>query len=213
MSIVATRWTYYSNLRLHLPLRTCVRAFLKTFERDLTALGSIPLHPSLASNPESDAVGEGGSTGSNHEERSPSLSGRTDPGWETAVSSAGFGGNVGHESLHGKSYRLSQQQQRQQRGVRRVTLFDCVPIEREYKLLESCRTSQRRFGQEEEAVAQEHATIMRVRVSKHVDLGGGVIYSLNQNLRIKSWKDGQQKACFCSDSRVLWTGEIRCFVE
>lgn len=42
------------------------------------------------------------------------------------------------------------------------TLLDCIPVEREQRLLESCRTSQRRFQQEAENVAQKYATIEKV---------------------------------------------------
>lgn len=45
-----------------------------------------------------------------------------------------------------------------------ATLLDCVPVEREQKLVESCRTSQSRFRQEAKAVAQHYADIKSVSI-------------------------------------------------
>ena len=124
---------------------------LQTFERDLSALGNITLHPSLAMNPKDDAVAAG--------ERSLLSRGRTDAGSEATRIPEGGSGGGGQGSRDNLS---------QQTTVKRVTLLDCVPVEREYKLLESCRTSQRRFGQEGKAVAQKYAAIKRVRTSPYI---------------------------------------------
>ena len=43
------------------------------------------------------------------------------------------------------------------------TLLDCIPVEREQRLLESCRTSQRRFRLEGDNVAQKYSAIEQVR--------------------------------------------------
>lgn len=128
------------------------------------------------------------------EGRASSLSGRNVTGSGAAASSSGSGrtsgrvgagkggeggfpigedggGGMGQESLMSsrqpsRSMLPDQQQQQAREGAgQRPTLLGCVPVEREYKLLESCRTSQRRFRQEAEAVAQKYAAIKRVCAS------------------------------------------------
>ena len=155
----------------------------------MATLGTIPLHPALAlpwANPSGNS-GNGGGGGGSGGNGGGSGSGGVDGGGGSRVGtfverSSRRGMGVGGESgaLDGTGMQSGgqgkgrlpdppppspsqQQQQQQPPRAGEATLLDCVPVEREQKLLESCRTSQRRFRQEAEAVAQKYAAIKKVR--------------------------------------------------
>ncbi|CAN0286012.1 unnamed protein product [Pylaiella littoralis] len=83
----------------------------------------------------------------------------------SAASGGGRGGTATASGGVGGGSLLSQRPEEEDTGGsgsgRGKTLLDCIPLEREQRLLESCRTSQRRFRQEGENVAQKYATIER----------------------------------------------------
>lgn len=127
----------------------------------------------------------GASSSAHSRDERSSVSGRSDAGSEASGSvsvAAGGGGVAGEESgafsgegggggggggqediLRRRGWSRGGVEQQQGRGQgRRATLLDCVPVEREQKLLESCRTSQRRFRQEAEALAKQYVAIKKV---------------------------------------------------
>lgn len=99
----------------------------------------------------------GSTGGGSHEERRASR--RSDAAAtasEAGVVGIRVGGAVWHEGT-------TDIERRTQSAIS-ATLLDCVPVERERRLLESCRTSQRRFRQEAEAVAEKYTAIKNVGV-------------------------------------------------
>ncbi|CAN0382812.1 unnamed protein product, partial [Ectocarpus sp. 8 AP-2014] len=143
----------------------------QTFDRDVATLGTIPLHPALAAASATTTTTGGG--GGGRQSRAPSLSS------STASSSSRLGSGridysiseeppldptAGGGLMRGGRLPSVQQGEEEEEQVGGgesggKTLLDCIPVEREQRLLESCRTSQRRFQQEAENVAQKYATI------------------------------------------------------
>ncbi|CAN0081347.1 unnamed protein product, partial [Ectocarpus sp. 12 AP-2014] len=141
---------------------------LETFEQDVATLGTIPLHPALAAaSAKTTTAGGGGG----RQSRAPSLSsstassssrlgsGRIDYSIseEPTLDPTAGGGLMREGGL--PSVQQGEEEEVGGSGRGDKTLLDCIPVEREQRLLESCRTSQRRFQQEAENVAQKYATI------------------------------------------------------
>ncbi|CAN0229612.1 unnamed protein product, partial [Laminaria digitata] len=133
----------------------------QTFEKDVETLGTIPLHPALALPWAIPGGGSGGGIGGG------GSGGGGSDGNGSGGGNAGVGDGQG--GLPDPPPQSPSQQQQGEAvagggagpGAGRATLLECVPVEREKRLLESCRTSQRRFRQEAEAVAQKYAAIKR----------------------------------------------------
>ncbi|CAB1104811.1 unnamed protein product [Ectocarpus sp. CCAP 1310/34] len=141
---------------------------LETFEQDVATLGTIPVHPALAAASATTTITRGGG---GRQSRAPSLSsstassssrlgsGRIDYSIseEPPLDPTAGGGLMREKRL--PSVRQGEEEEVGGSGRGGKTLLDCIPVEREQRLLESCRTSQRRFQQEAENVAQKFATI------------------------------------------------------
>lgn len=139
----------------------------------MAKLGDIPLHPALASAASSTTISSSRqartlSSTSTFSSSSLGGGGRTDAaatsgsGEEQAAGlSSGAAAAITAKREGGE---VSGQPDREEgdRGGSGVTLLDCIPVEREQRLLESCRTSQRRFQQEADNVGQKYSTIERV---------------------------------------------------
>lgn len=119
----------------------------KTFDQDLARLGTVPLHPSLA------AATALCKTPTKPATSDSIVGSRAGLASEVPQAPAAFGAGDG----------MGVASAREGAEASKLTLLDCVPVEREKKLLESCRTSQKRFRQEAKAVAQQFNDIKNVR--------------------------------------------------
>ncbi|CAM9712667.1 unnamed protein product, partial [Hapterophycus canaliculatus] len=147
----------------------------QTFEQDVAKLGETPLHPALASAASSTATKASTAAGVSRSRQARALSatstfsssslgsgGRSDaaPGSGSGEQqAAGF--SSGSAGAAAAADRGEEEEEEEEAGGGGATLLDCIPVEREQRLLESCRTSQRRFQQEADNVAQKYSTIER----------------------------------------------------